>query len=125
LPLVSEIPFTAIDHFQMAMPPGGEDSARRFYCGVLGMNEVPKPSELAKSGGAWFTSGGVQIHVGAENDFHPARKAHPALRCRDYDALTAALRAAGIAVIDDARIPGVNRCHIFDPFGNRIELIAT
>jgi|SRR5215467_14043370 len=119
-----EPPFVAIDHFQMAMPPGGEDTARKFYCGVLGMAELPKPDELAKSGGAWFSSGSVQIHVGSEPDFHPARKAHPALRCSDYDALIAVLRSAGVNVIEDARIPGVTRCHIFDPFGNRIELVA-
>src|SRR5215470_10482757 len=90
-----EPPFVAIDHFQMAMPPGGEDTARKFYCGVLGMAELPKPDELAKSGGAWFSSGSVQIHVGSEPDFHPARKAHPALRCSDYDALIAVLRSSG------------------------------
>ena len=120
-----EGPFTAIDHVQLAMPTGGEDTARAFYCGMLGMTEAPKPPELAKSGGAWFTCDDVQIHLGVEAEFRPARKAHPALRCTDYSALTAKLRAAGVGVIDDGRIPGVSRCHIFDPFGNRIELIAT
>ena len=119
-----DTPFTAIDHFQMAIPPGSEDAARRFYCGILGMGEIPKPPELAKRGGAWFTSGSVQIHVGSDEDFHPARKAHPAVRCRDYETLLARLLAAGCEPIDDGRIPGVTRCHVFDPFGNRIELIA-
>ena len=121
---MSRFPFTAIDHFQMAMPPGREDTARAFYCDLLGMSEIPKPPELAKRGGAWFTSGNVQIHIGADFDFYPAKKAHPALRCSDYSALVEKLQAAGHKLVDDGAIPGVQRCHIFDPFGNRIELIA-
>lgn len=118
-------PFTSIDHVQLAMPVGGEDTARSFYCSVLGMTEVPKPPELAKRGGCWFASGGVQIHLGVEPDFRAARKAHPALRCRDYDALVARLHAAGEEVKPDDSIPGVRRCHVADPFGNRIELISS
>lgn len=88
------------------------------------MNEIPKPPELAKRGGCWFESGVVQVHLGVEADFRAAQKAHPALRCADYDGLTARLRAAGLEVAEDASIPGVRRCHIADPFGNRIELIS-
>ncbi len=118
-----EASFTLIDHVQLAMPAGEEERARAFYGGVLGMSEVAKPAELAKRGGCWFESGGVQLHLGVEADFRPAKKAHPALRCRDYDALTARLRMGGVEVLVDG-IPGVRRCHICDPFGNRIELIA-
>ncbi len=117
-------PFTAIDHVQLAMPAGEEETARTFYRDILGMIEIPKPAELAKRGGCWFESGSVQIHLGVEVDFRPARKAHPALRCADYDQLTAKLRSAGIEMTPDALIPGVRRCHISDPFGNRIELIS-
>lgn len=106
------------------MPAGAEDKARAFYGELLGMNEIRKPPELAKRGGCWFESGVVQIHLGVEPDFRPAQKAHPALRCRDYDRLTDRLRAGGVEVADDASIPGVRRCHIADPFGNRIELIG-
>jgi catechol 2,3-dioxygenase-like lactoylglutathione lyase family enzyme len=120
---MSEHPFTAIDHVQLAMPPGEEDRARAFYAELLGMIEAPKPAELAKRGGCWFESGQVQVHLGVEADFRPAKKAHPALRCSDYDALTARLRSAGVQVKDDDAIPGVRRCHVSDPFGNRIELI--
>lgn len=88
------------------------------------MEEIEKPAELAKRGGCWFGSGSVQIHLGVEAEFRPARKAHPALRCRDYGELIARLRAAGVEVKEDDSIPGVRRCHVFDPFGNRIELIA-
>jgi catechol 2,3-dioxygenase-like lactoylglutathione lyase family enzyme len=117
-------PFKRIDHVQLAMPPGKEQTARSFFSGILGMNEIPKPHELSKRGGCWFASGGVQIHLGVEVDFRPARKAHPALGCADYVGLVKHLRAQGVDVVEIADIPGVRRAHIFDPFGNRIELIA-
>lgn len=119
------LPFTAIDHVQLAMPAGGEQAAREFYGGLLGMIEIPKPTELAKRGGAWFTSGAVQIHLGIEADFRPAKKAHPALKCSDYDAMLVKLRVAGISIQEDRNVPGVERCHIEDPFGNRIEMIKS
>ena len=117
-------PFSAIDHVQLAMPAGEEERARGFYGGLLGMTEVVKPVALAKRGGCWFECGPVQIHLGVEGDFRPARKAHPALRCCDYESLTARLRLAGVEIMNDESIPGVRRCHIADPFGNRIELIC-
>src|ERR1700722_8760841 len=122
---MADHPFIAIDHVQLAMPAGTEETARGFYRDLLAMRELAKPAELAKRGGCWFESGKVQVHLGVETDFWPAKKAHPALRCRDYEALTARLRAARVEIKDDDSIPGVRRCHIFDPFGNRIELIAS
>lgn len=106
------------------MPAGEEDVARRFYQELLGMREIPKPPELAKRGGCWFESGNVQIHMGVEQDFRPAKKAHPALRCRDYSILIDRLQRQGCEVTEVVDIPGVRRCHIYDPFGNRIELIG-
>jgi len=120
---MSTYPFRAIDHVQLAMPSGGEERARAFYVTLLGMREVAKPPELAKRGGCWFECGPVRIHLAVEQDFRPARKAHPALRCFEYDALVARIREAGVAVAPDDSIPGVERCHVADPFGNRIELI--
>jgi catechol 2,3-dioxygenase-like lactoylglutathione lyase family enzyme len=116
--------FTAIDHVQLAMPRGEEEKARAFYCGVLGMTEIAKPAELAKRGGCWFASGDVQVHLGVEDEFRPAKKAHPALRCGNYEELTAKLRGAGVDTTLDTTIPGVRRCYIQDGFGNRIELIG-
>jgi catechol 2,3-dioxygenase-like lactoylglutathione lyase family enzyme len=118
-------PFTALDHVQLAMPKGEEVAARRFYCDVLGMTEIPKPSILAKRGGCWFKSGNVQIHLGVEADFRPAKKAHPALRCADFAAITAKLRQAGIELTPDDAVPGTTRCYIHDIFGNRIEIIES
>jgi catechol 2,3-dioxygenase-like lactoylglutathione lyase family enzyme len=121
--LFVNLPFSAIDHVQLAMPAGQEEKARKFYAGLLGMQEIPKPAALSKRGGCWFESGIVQLHLGTENDFHPAKKAHPALKCTNYDGLVATLRTAGVDVTEPADIPGVRRCHINDPFGNRIELV--
>jgi catechol 2,3-dioxygenase-like lactoylglutathione lyase family enzyme len=117
------VPCTAIDHVQLAMPLGGEEAARQFYRDLLGMAEIPRPTELAKRGGCWFESGEVQIHLGVEKDFCPAKKAHPALRCRDYAALIGRLSVASVSVAEVDDIPGPRRCHIHDPFGNRIEIL--
>jgi catechol 2,3-dioxygenase-like lactoylglutathione lyase family enzyme len=109
-----------IDHVQLAIPPGGEDAARAFYVGVLGLTEVPKPAALAVRGGAWFEAGAVRIHVGREDDFVPARRAHPALL---VSGLRELVSRTGLEARWDDDIPGVTRCHVTDPFGNRIELI--
>ena len=116
--------FSAIDHVQLAAPPGGENEARRFYAGVLGMHELPKPTTLSQRGGVWFASGDVHIHVGIEPDFQLSRKAHPALACSDYEALLARLTMLGVGMHEVDDIPGVRRAYICDPFGNRIELIS-
>jgi catechol 2,3-dioxygenase-like lactoylglutathione lyase family enzyme len=121
---MSDIVFTEIDHVQLAMPVGGEETARRFYVDVLHMIELAKPQELAKRGGCWFQSGTVQIYLGVDDDFRPAKKAHPALCCRNYTACVAHLRDAAVDVSEVDDISGVRRCHIHDPFGNRIELIG-
>ena len=106
------------------MPRGEEEPARRFFGDLLGMKEIAKPPQLARPGGCWSASGDLQIYLGVEDDFRPAKKAHPALRCRDYTSLLTHLRAHGVQAVDSGDVPGVRRCHIFDPFGNRIELIA-
>ena len=106
------------------MPAGQEVVARSFFIGALRMHEVPKPPELAKRGGCWFQSGKVQIHLGVEADFRPAKKAHPALLCRNYAALIERLAREGVPCEAVNDIPGVRRCHIHDPFGNRIELVC-
>ena len=111
-----------IEHVQLAMPPGREAEAREFYGDLLGIPEIPKPSELAKRGGAWFENGAVKIHLGVEQDFHPARKAHPALLVRDLTVLVEHLRKSGVQVTEDP-LAGHFRVYIADPFGNRIELL--
>jgi catechol 2,3-dioxygenase-like lactoylglutathione lyase family enzyme len=116
----------AIDHVQLAMPPGGEDDAVRFYEGVLGLTRVPKPAVLATRGGCWFEDGEVRLHVGVEADFRPARKAHPGLRVDDLPGLVARFAAAGIEVKPGDDIgDGLTHVYVDDPFGNRIELAGT
>ena len=112
--------WVGLDHVQLAIPVGGEDAAREFYAGVLGLTEVPKPPVMAARGGAWFEAGEVRIHVGAEDPFVPARKAHPAVTMAGLRAFVA---AAELDATWNGEVPGVERCHVFDPFGNRIELI--
>ena len=112
-----------IDHVQLAAPPGCETEARRFFGQLLGLEEVEQPEPLRARGGVWFLVGAQQLHVGVEEGFAPARKAHPAFAVAGYDELVVRLRAACVAVADDASIPGVRRCYIADPWGNRIELV--
>ena len=114
---------TGIDHVLLSIPKGGEDEARTFYGGLLGLREVPKPPPLDTHGGCWFTGPGVDLHVGVEEPFLPARKAHVALLVTDMDGLRATLTAAGIETKDDDAPIGVRRFYAFDPFGNRLELI--
>jgi catechol 2,3-dioxygenase-like lactoylglutathione lyase family enzyme len=109
----------AIHHVQLAAPRGSEPLLRGFYAGVLGLREVPKPQALAGRGGAWFRGDGVEIHLGIEDDFRPARKAHPAFLVDDLDAYAARLRGA----VPDDLLPGYRRIYVSDLVGNRIELL--
>ena len=114
----------AIDHVQLAMPAGEEEKARVFYINVLGFTEIPKPPELAKRGGAWFQSGNVQLHLGVDSDFRSARKAHPAFIVDDLNAIVEKVQRAGYEWDESQpHLDGYKRAHIYDPFGNRIELM--
>ena len=110
-----------IDHVQVAAPAGCEAEARAFYGALLGLEELSKPELLAARGGCWFRVGAQELHVGVEEPFAPARKAHPGLVARDLDDLATRLTGAGIDVLFDHAIPGLNRFHAADPFGNRLE----
>lgn len=111
-----------IDHVQVAITPGGEDAARRFYGEVLGMAEVAKPAVLAGRGGVWFACGPQQLHCGVEEPVVPSRR-HPALLTDDLDAVQGRLEAAGFPIRTDAELPGYRRFYTEDPFGNRIECL--
>ena len=112
---------TGIDHVQVAAPAGCEPEARAFYGRLLGLEELPKPEPLAARGGCWFRAGAQELHVGVEDPFAPARKAHPGLVVDDLDAVAERLGAEGIEVRWDDAIPGSRRFHAADPFGNRLE----
>lgn len=96
----------ALHHVQVSCPRSGEADVRRFYGDTLGLDEVPKPAELAKRGGVWFRGAGYELHVGVEEPFVPARKAHPALVVADIDALAARLDTAGYDITWDTTFLG-------------------
>jgi catechol 2,3-dioxygenase-like lactoylglutathione lyase family enzyme len=115
------VTITGIDHVQVAAPAGCEAQARAFYGALLGLEELPKPSELAARGGCWFRAGAQELHVGVEDSFAPARKAHPGLVVSNLDELAARLRGNDVEVVYDEAIPNTKRFHAADPFGNRLE----
>lgn len=112
-----------IHHLLLAIPHGQEAAARKFYCELLGMPEIEKPESLSGRGGLWLAVGDRQVHLGVEDDFRPARKAHPAFLVDDLEALKAALRSKGCPVIEDELLPGYERFFSADPFGNRLEFL--
>ena len=119
------MPVYGIDHVQLAIPVGGEALARQFYGELLGLAEISKPPNLAARGGAWFQCGSLQLHLGVESDFRPARKAHPGLLVSDLASLIKSLTTAGFEIrYDSEPVEGFDRAFVSDPFGNRIELLA-
>jgi catechol 2,3-dioxygenase-like lactoylglutathione lyase family enzyme len=125
--VASDRPVFGLHHVQLAMPPGREDAARAFYSGLLGLAEIAKPPELAARGGAWFRAGTLELHLGVEDPFSPARKAHPGIVVHDaaaFDALAARLAGAGLEVRPDTLFPGHRRFYTDDAFGNRLEFLT-
>lgn len=115
--------FTGIDHIQLAAPKGCESEARNFFNGILGMEEVAKPENLAKRGGVWFQCRAHQIHIGVQEDFIPAKKAHPAFHVENLEALRLHLINNGIEIKEDEPLEGAIRFYVDDPFGNRLEFL--
>lgn len=114
---------TSIDHVMIAVPQHGEEQARWFYSHLLGLEELPKPDTLAGRGGLWLRTGSIELHLGIDPDFVPARKAHVAFQVADLAAIEQRLTLAGIVIKPDANLPGFERFYVDDPFGNRIELL--
>ncbi|MFF0307091.1 VOC family protein [Streptosporangium sp. NPDC004379] len=112
-----------LHHVQLACPPGSEPVLRDFYEGVLGLAEIPKPPVLAARGGCWFRGHGIELHLGVEEDFRPARKAHPGLLVHDLDGWARRLTEAGHPVTFDDDFPGMRRFYSEDPHGNRLEFL--
>jgi catechol 2,3-dioxygenase-like lactoylglutathione lyase family enzyme len=116
-----------LDHVQIAAPPGCEAEARRFFGGVVGLEELEKPEPLRGRGGAWFAAGDRQVHIGVAEDFSPAEKAHPAfsLPAGELEALAERLVGSGTEVAWDDALPGAQRFYCADPWGNRLEFLAS
>jgi len=117
------MPVLSIDHVQIAIPIASESRARAFYSGILGFTEVPKPAEMAERKSIWFVAGGVNLHLGIELDFTPAKRAHSAFVVDTLDAILAACERTHMTVKPDTSFHGFRRVHVFDPFGNRLELM--
>ena len=117
------MPILRLDHVQIVIPVASEDRARAFYSGILGLTEIEKPPQMAERKSIWFVAGAVNLHLGLEPDFHPARRAHPAFVVDGLDAILAACARAGLVAKPDTSFNGFRRVHIFDPFGNRLELM--
>src|SRR5262245_13610849 len=112
-----------LDHIQLAMPQGQESAAEKFYCGVLGFKRQRKPPNLEKRGGCWFECNGVTVHLGLDEPFVPAKKAHPAFVVTSLKAVRAHLEGAGYKVVQDEPLPGYERFYSHDAFGNRLEFM--
>lgn len=115
--------FKRIDHIQLAAPKGCEEEARTFFKGILGLREIEKPPLLKKKGGVWFELGSNQIHIGVEEPFSPAKKAHPAFEVENLEALKMHLTEQRVSFKVDTELPGASRIYTKDPFGNRIEIL--
>ncbi|MFL1901015.1 glyoxalase [Streptomyces tauricus] len=113
----------AVDHVQLAAPPGAEPALRDYYVNALGMTEIPKPPALAARGGCWFRADGVHLHLGIDRDFRPAKKAHPGLRVVGIEAYADRLAAHGALVVWDDLLPHHRRFYSKDPVGNRLEFL--
>lgn len=114
---------TRLDHVQLAMPPGGEEEAREFYGRILNLRELEKPAQLQANGGCWFAGDSIELHLGIQADFVPARKAHPGLRVADLDTARNHLQAEGVPITADKSGVKMRRFYIHDPFGNRLEIM--
>ncbi|GLJ01798.1 VOC family protein [Bacillus safensis] len=115
--------FVGIDHVQIAAPKGSEDECREFFSKILGMDEIPKPENLKKRGGVWFQCGTHELHIGIQENFIPAIKAHPAFKLKDIDKLKQRLIENNIKITEDEPLEGATRFYVNDPFGNRLEFL--
>ncbi len=115
--------YYGLDHVQLAVSPGSEQIARKFFVEILGMTEIENPENLKKRGGVWFICGSNQIHIGIEDNFRPAKKAHPAFSVKNIDKLRDRITSKGLSVKEDEPLPGAKRFYLDDPFGNRLEFL--
>ena len=116
-------PDLVLHHVMIAVPAGSEPIASHFYGDVLGLSEITKPATLASRRGLWFSLGELELHLGVDTAFSPARKAHIALLVGDLDAIGARLDSVGIPFNSDETMPGYRRFYVDDPFGNRLEFL--
>ncbi len=114
--------FKRLNHVQICIPKGGETEARKFYCGLLGLEEIEKPEDLKKNGGFWLKIADIELHIGAE-DVKNTSKRHPAFEIENVEKVKVYLQAAGVRIKEDNPLPEFYRFSFYDPFNNRIELL--
>ncbi len=117
-----KIHFKRLNHVQVCIPRGAEDAAREFYGRLLGLEEIEKPAELKENGGLWFEVADIQLHVGVEDSIAQSKR-HPAFEVEDAAGVRSYLEGQGVRTQDERNVPGMRRFSLFDPFGNRIELM--
>jgi catechol 2,3-dioxygenase-like lactoylglutathione lyase family enzyme len=117
------IQFKRLDHVQLTIPFGMEDRAREFYGRLLGLEEIEKPEPLRPNGGLWFKVADIQLHISPE-EVQSQSKRHPAFEVADVLDVKEFLRERGVRVRDETPLPGIERFSLFDPFGNRIEIMG-
>jgi catechol 2,3-dioxygenase-like lactoylglutathione lyase family enzyme len=122
--MIENLLILRVQHAQITIPKNAEQQGRDFYCGVLGLREIPKPEVLQKRGGFWLEVESFQVHVGTEDDFDRAKtKAHLAYEVENLDAWRAKLIENDIEILEGVPIPGYRRFEFRDPFGNRVEFL--
>lgn len=113
-----------LHHTNISIPPGKEDEARAFYCGLLDLEEIEKPDALKPNGGFWLRLDNLDVHIGTQaNIDRSILKMHLAYQVDDLFAWRKKLESAGISIKDNTEIPDFERFEIRDPFGNRIEFV--
>ncbi len=110
----------ALHHVLVSIPRGGEEAALGFYGDLLGLKQIPKPTNLAKRGGAWFMTDTLQLHLGVDDSFVASTKSHVAFLVPDLAVLRSRLQAASVAIVEDEPLEGFDRFYVSDPFGNRV-----
>lgn len=119
---MKKISFKSLDHIQLCIPAGKEDEARKFYTGIIGLNEIQKPYKLVSNGGLWYEIAGIQLHIGIEDGINKSKR-HPAFEIKNIDEVKKYLVGKGVTIKEEVQIPGQKRFSFYDPFGNRIELL--
>ena len=125
-----------VDHLNVQVPPEKEEEGIRFYNDILGLKRLKKPDSLGPAGAhfcicedPWY-----ELHLGVacgvtQADVNKNLRNHLGFQVDDLAAARRTFEAAGIE-IDEAgpayseeRDFHQERFFIFDPGGNRIEIL--
>ncbi|OAI47998.1 bleomycin resistance protein [Planctomycetaceae bacterium SCGC AG-212-F19] len=114
------LPISQIDHVSVIITD--VDRSRRFYGGVLGLKEIPKPSTFDFVA-IWYDLGNMHVHLLQKEQADTSSARHFALRVADAPAAREHFRKHGVEISETTLIPGADRFFVRDPDGNRIEII--